>query len=124
MGKLLRRAAGLAGAIAVRYVRRVAERWRDVAHIGHAELLTPTPEASLEYFTTLLGMTVVLEQRGSWYLRGYGDYEPYCLKLTASAAPGLGHLAVRAWSPEALARRVEWLKAAGASGGGGGPGGG
>ena len=51
-----------------------------MAHIGHAELLTPTPEASLEYFTTLLGMSVVLEQHGSWYLRGYGDYEPYCLK--------------------------------------------
>ena len=95
----------------------MAERWRDVAHIGHAELLTPTPEASLEYFTALLGLTVAEERRGSWYLRGYGDYEPYCLKLTASAAPGLGHLAVRAWSPEALNRRVEWLKAAGVPGG-------
>jgi len=88
-----------------------------VAHIGHAELLTPTPEASLEYFTALLGLTVVAEQGGSWYLRGYGDYEPYCLKLTASTSPGLGHMAVRAWSPEALARRVAWLKDAGVPGG-------
>jgi catechol 2,3-dioxygenase len=95
----------------------VTERWRDVAHIGHAELLTPTPEASLEYFTTLLGLIVVAEQGGSWYLRGYGDYEPYSLKLTASPSPGLGHLAVRAWSPEALARRVAWLKDAGVPGG-------
>jgi catechol 2,3-dioxygenase len=94
----------------------VTDRWRDVAHIGHAELLTPAPEASLEYFTTLLGLTVVAAAGGSWYLRGYGDYEPYCLKLTASASPGLGHLAVRAWSPEALARRVDWLKAAGIPG--------
>src|SRR5262249_9529744 len=31
--------------------------------------------------------------------------------------PGLGHMAVRAWSAEALARRVEWLKAAGVPGG-------
>ena len=77
----------------------MTERWRDVAHIGHAELLTPTSEASLEYFTTLLGLTVVAEEHGSVYLRGYGDYEPYCLKLTASPSPGLGHLAVRAWSP-------------------------
>jgi hypothetical protein len=46
---------------------RVAEQWRDVAHIWHAELLTPPPEASLEYFTTLLGMTVVLEQHGSFW---------------------------------------------------------
>ena len=88
-----------------------------MAHVGHAELLTPAPEASLEYFTTLLGLTVAAEQRGSWYLRGYGDYEPYCLKLTAASSPGLGHMAVRAWSPEALARRVEWLKAAGIPGG-------
>ena len=47
-----------------------------MAHIGHAELLTPAPEASLDYFTTLLGLTVTEERRGSWYLRGYGDYEP------------------------------------------------
>jgi catechol 2,3-dioxygenase len=94
----------------------VTERWRDVAHIGHAELLTPTPEASLEYFTALLGLTVVAEQGGSWYLRGYGDYEAYSLKLTAAASPGLGHMAVRAWSAAALTRRVEWLKAAGVPG--------
>ena len=62
----------------------MAERWRDVAHIGHAELLTPALEASLEYFTALLGLTVAAEGGGSWYLRGYGDYEPYRLKLTAS----------------------------------------
>jgi catechol 2,3 dioxygenase len=99
------------------YFRGVTERWRDVAHIGHAELLTPTPEASLEYFTALLGLTVVAELGGSWYLRGYGDYESYCLKLTASPSPGLGHMAVRAWSPEALARRVSWLKDAGVPGG-------
>jgi catechol 2,3-dioxygenase len=95
----------------------VTERWRDVAHVGHAELLTSRPEASLEYFTTLLGLTIVAEQGGSWYLRGYGDYESYCLKLTASSSPGLGHMAVRAWSPEALARRVAWLKDAGVPGG-------
>ena len=94
----------------------MTERWRDVAHIGHAELLTPAPEASLAYFTALLGLTVVAEDSGSVYLRGYGDYEPYCLKLTASDHAGLGHLAVRAWSPEALDRRVAWLAAAGIPG--------
>ena len=94
----------------------MTERGRDVAHIGHAELLTPAPEASLEYFTALLGLTVAAEGAGSWYLRGYGDYEPYCLKLTASDHAGLGHLAVRAWSPEALTRRVAWLQATGVPG--------
>jgi catechol 2,3 dioxygenase len=92
------------------------ERWRDVAHIGHAELLTQVPEDSLRYFTSLLGLSVVAESPGSWYLRGYGDYEPYSLKLTAAAQPGLGHMALRAWSPEALARRVSWLQSAGVPG--------
>jgi hypothetical protein len=55
--------SGLAGGWRIAYVRDVTERWRDVAHVGHAELLTPTPEASLEYFTTLLGPTVVLSWR-------------------------------------------------------------
>ena len=94
----------------------MTEHRRDVAHIGHAELLTPVPEESLRYFTSLLGLTVVAEQPGAWYLRGYGDYEPYCLKLAASDRPGLGHMALRAWSPEALERRVSWLKSAGMSG--------
>jgi catechol 2,3-dioxygenase len=94
----------------------MVERWRDVAHIGHAELLTPKPEESLSFFTSLLGLRVVAEGGGSWYLRGYGDYEAYCLKLTAAARPGLGHMAVRAWSAEALARRVAWLSSAGVAG--------
>lgn len=92
------------------------ERWRDIAHIGHAELLTPAPDGSLRYFTELLGLTVAAEESGAWYLRGHGDYEPYCLKLTAAGRAGLGHMALRAWSPEALTRRVEWLKSAGVSG--------
>jgi catechol 2,3-dioxygenase-like lactoylglutathione lyase family enzyme len=50
------------------------DRARDIAHIGHAELLTPAPEASLAYFTDLLGLTVVAQAGSSVYLRGHGDY--------------------------------------------------
>jgi catechol 2,3-dioxygenase len=92
------------------------DRTRDIAHMGHAELLTPTPEASLAYFTDLLGLTVVAQAGSSVYLRGHGDYEAYCLKLTESDQAGLGHMALRTWSPEALARRVQWLKDAGIDG--------
>ena len=35
----------------------------------------------------------------SVYLRGWGDYQRYSLKLTESKLPGLGHMAIRAWSP-------------------------
>lgn len=87
-----------------------------MAHLGHAELLTPKPEESLQYFTSLLGLSVAASAGGSWYLRGYGDYEAYCLKLTASDHAGLGHLALRTWSAAALSRRVAWLKSAGVDG--------
>ena len=88
----------------------------EVAHLGHAELLTPVPELTLAYFTELLGMTVVAETRDAWFLRGHGDYERYSLKLAAAERPGLGHMALRMSGPAALERRVSWLKSAGADG--------
>ena len=49
----------------------------------------------------------------SVFLRGWGEYERYGLKLTESPQSGLGHMALRAWSPEALDRRVAAIEAAG-----------
>ena len=46
-------------------------------------------------------------------LRGWGDYLRYSLKLTESPHAGLGHVALRAWSPEALERRVAAVEATG-----------
>lgn len=85
----------------------------DVAHIHHAELLTPTPQESLEFFTELFGMQIESRTGQSVFLRGWGETQPYGLKLTESALPGLGHMALRAWSPEALARRVAAIEAVG-----------
>lgn len=85
----------------------------DVAHIGHAELLSPEPESSLWFFVEVLGMEEEAREGGSVYLRGFGDYERYCLKLTESTTSGLGHLALRAASPEALERRVSDLERSG-----------
>jgi catechol 2,3 dioxygenase len=85
----------------------------DLAHIAHAELLTPYPEQSLEFFVELFGMEIEERDGGSVYLRGWGDYLPYSLKLTESELPGLGHTAIRAWSKPALARRVAAIEAAG-----------
>ena len=45
------------------------------------------------------------------FLRGWGEYQPYGLKLTESELPGLGHTGLRAWSPEALERRVAAIEA-------------
>jgi catechol 2,3-dioxygenase len=85
----------------------------DLAHIGHAELLTPFPEESLGFFVELFGMEVEARQGRSVYLRGWGDYQRYSLKLTESALPGLGHMAIRAWSPETLERRMRAIEATG-----------
>jgi catechol 2,3-dioxygenase len=86
----------------------------EVAHLGHFELLTPKPSESLEFFEQVMGMEREAEVGGSVYLRGYGDYERYCLKLTESETSGLGHLALRASSQEALDRRVQALERSGA----------
>ncbi|HEY2259290.1 MAG TPA: VOC family protein [Solirubrobacteraceae bacterium] len=85
----------------------------ELAHIGHAELLTPTPEDSLRFFVELFGMEVEAREGQSVFLRGWGDYQRYSLKLTESELPGLGHMAIRAWSPEALARRVSAIESTG-----------
>jgi catechol 2,3-dioxygenase len=91
----------------------VTEPLHDVAHIGHAELLTPKPDESLHFFEHVLGMEVEAREGQSVFLRGWGDYQRYSLKLTESDRAGLGHMALRAWSPEALRRRVAAIEATG-----------
>jgi catechol 2,3-dioxygenase len=86
---------------------------QDLAQIAHAELLTPFPDDSLRFFVEQFGMEIEGRQGQSVYLRGWGDYQRYSLKLTESELPGLGHMAIRAWSPEALQRRVAAIEATG-----------
>ena len=82
----------------------------DLAHLGHMELLTPKPDASLKFFVDVMGMTVSGQKGESVYLRGWDDYERYSLKLTGSKTSGMEHMALRARSPQALERRVAALK--------------
>ena len=74
----------------------------EVAHLGHAELLTPEPERSLWFFTEVLGLTENGSDGSSVYLRTWDDYEHHSLKLTASATSGLRRTGLRAASEEAL----------------------
>ena len=90
-----------------------AEPIQDIAHLGHVELLTPKPAESLWYFKDILGMEAAHSEGQSVYLRGYGDYAATTLKLTESGAAGVGHIAWRAASPEALDRRVGAIEASG-----------
>src|SRR5580692_729610 len=89
------------------------EKLFEMAHLGHVELLTPKPEESLHFFVNVLGMTEAARKGDSVYLRGWDDYEHHSLKLTASKTSGMGHMAFRARSPQALERCVAKLKGSG-----------
>ena len=86
---------------------------RDLAHLGHLELLTPRPEESLGFFREVLGMEEVARRGQSVYLRAWGDYELYTLKLTEAPTAGLARTAWRTVSPQALARRAAAIEATG-----------
>ena len=85
----------------------------EIAHLGPVELLTPTGEASLRFFVDVMGLEIEAQEGRSTYLRGWGDYQRWSLKLTESDTSGMGYLGLRAWSPEALERRVAAVEAAG-----------
>lgn len=85
----------------------------ELAHLAHAELLTPDLEGSLWFFTELLGMRETARDRDSVYLRCYEDPYHHSLKLTAADQAGLGVLGWRTTSAGALERRAAALDAAG-----------
>lgn len=89
------------------------EAYRDIAHLGHVELLSPKIEESLVFFKDVLGMQEVARKRNSVYLRCWGDYEQYSIKLTESPEPGVAHTALRTMSQQALERRVYEIEASG-----------
>jgi catechol 2,3-dioxygenase len=88
----------------------------DIAHLGHVELLTPSFEASLEFFKELVGLHESGRQGDSVYLRGWGDYERFTLQLTRANTSGLGHVAFRTKSANILDQLVRNLEANGVHG--------
>lgn len=89
----------------------------DVAHLGHVELLTNRFEQSLAFFTEVYGLTESGREGDSVYLRAFDDYEYCSLKVTAAPNTGVGHIAYRCTSEEALERRVYAIEKAGYVGG-------
>ena len=85
----------------------------DIAHLGHVELLTPKFDQSLKFFVDVMGMTEAGSSNDSVFLRAWDDYERYSLKLTDSKTSGLGHMAFRCRSPQALERRAAALQGSG-----------
>ncbi|WP_425199518.1 catechol 2,3-dioxygenase [Parageobacillus thermoglucosidasius] len=85
----------------------------DVAQLAHVEILSPKPEETVKFFNQFLGMEVSEVSGQSVYLRAYEDFYHHTLKVTESREAGLGHVAWRTSSPNALERRVNAIKAAG-----------
>lgn len=85
----------------------------DVAQLAHVELYTPKLQESVDFFTKIMGLQITEKEGDSVYLRAYEDFYHHSLKLTAGAEAGLGHVAWRASSPEALERRVKELEKSG-----------
>lgn len=63
-----------------------------VHNLHHVEVLTPRPEASLDFFTRILGLVETGREGRSVYLRGFGEWASHTTILTESARPGLGHM--------------------------------
>jgi catechol 2,3-dioxygenase len=84
-----------------------------VAQLAHLELLTPRPEETLRFFSDILGLEESTRERQSVYLRAYEDFYHHTLKITEAPRPGLGHVAWRTASPQALEETARRLEAAG-----------
>ena len=89
----------------------MAEPSFDVAHLGHVEVYTDRFEESLDFFTRVYGLKLGARDERSAYLRAWDDYELHTLKLTRHHTTGVGHIAYRVSSPEALERRVAVIEA-------------
>jgi catechol 2,3-dioxygenase len=91
----------------------MTEACHDLAHLAHVEMLTDRYDESLAFFTDVYGLKLSGEDATSAYLRAWDDYEFHTLKLTRAGTAGVGHIAYRAASPEALERRVKAIEASG-----------
>ncbi|MFC2949157.1 catechol 2,3-dioxygenase [Virgibacillus sediminis] len=85
----------------------------DVAQLAHFEIYSPKLEESVEFFSEILGMEEVERQGKSVYMRAYEDHYHNTLIITENDEAGLGHMALRARSPQALERRVAAIEEAG-----------
>jgi catechol 2,3-dioxygenase len=87
---------------------------RLLSQLAHVEVLTPTLEHSLRFYTDVVGLEESARDGQSVYLRGWGERFHHSLQLTEGDQPGLGHIAWRAQGPEQLQAAAARVEAAGA----------
>ncbi len=84
-----------------------------LAQLAHVEIFTPRMEESLWFFRDVLGLEESARDGRSVYLRAYEDFYHHTLRLTEASEPGLGHIAWRAASEDALQTLARRLAASG-----------
>lgn len=87
-----------------------------LSQLSHIEIYSTNSTETVQFFTDIIGMDVTATDETSTYLRAWGDYFLYTLKVTQNDKPGFGVLGWRADSSEALEACVEHLKSLGAAG--------
>ena len=85
----------------------------DVAQLAHFEIYSPKLEESVEFFKNILGMDEVGRRGNSVYMRAYEDHYHNTLIITENDEAGLGHIALRTTSAQALERRVAEIEKTG-----------
>jgi catechol 2,3-dioxygenase len=82
--------------------------------MAHVELLTTNLSETVYFYTEIVGMDETGRDENSVYLRAWGDYFLYTLKVTQSDKKGLGVIGWRADSAAAFEEAVTYLESIGA----------
>jgi catechol 2,3-dioxygenase len=83
---------------------------RLIAHLAHAEVITPKPEKSAAFFKDVLGLEESGRAENSVYFRGWGEFFHHSLQLTEGHVPAVAHTGWRTEGPEELQACVERLE--------------
>ena len=85
-----------------------------LSQMAHVELLSTDMSETVRFYTEVVGLDETGRDENSVYLRAWGDYFLYTLKITQSETKGLGTVGWRADSAEALHECVTYLESNGA----------
>jgi catechol 2,3-dioxygenase len=75
---------------------------RLISQLAHVELITNTPQESVDFWTQVVGLEETERSGQSVYLRAWGDRFHHTLQLTEGPQVSLGHVGWRADGPEQL----------------------
>ncbi|MCD2137343.1 VOC family protein [Salinicoccus halitifaciens] len=83
---------------------------RTVAHLGHVEISVDKFEASLEFFTEIMGLVLTKQEDDRAYLRAWQDFDDYTLVLKSSEESQVNRVGWRVSTEESLKLFEDQLK--------------